>query len=88
MPCLQCIGTAAGLIRFAEGAGVAVINRHDAELLDKQLQSLHLPTRHDGLAVFTIIAVFIGGLIVGNLSRTHELAHAAVLEGVPLIMQR
>ena len=64
------------------------MNRRDVELLDKQLQNLHLPTRHDGLAVFAIIAVFIGGMIVGNLSRTHELARAAVLEGVPLVMQR
>jgi hypothetical protein len=65
------------------------MNQCDVELLDKQLRNLHMPPRHDGLMVLAIVAVFVGGIMIGNmLSRPHALVHTAVLEGIPLAMQQ
>jgi hypothetical protein len=38
----------------------------DQELLDKQLRNLHVPPRRDDVVVATIIAVFLGGIIIGG----------------------
>jgi hypothetical protein len=39
----------------------------DQELLDKQLRNLHVPPRRDGVVMATIIAVFLGGMIIGGI---------------------
>jgi hypothetical protein len=41
------------------------MDSQDHALLDKQLRSLHIPPRRDGLLVATTLAVFLGGIIVG-----------------------
>jgi len=43
------------------------MNPHDAELLDKQLRSLHLPPRRGGLGMLALVAAFFAGIIVGGL---------------------
>jgi len=48
---------------------------HDQELLDKQLRNLHVPPRRDGIVIATIVAVFLGGIIIGGtLVNPHELS--------------
>jgi hypothetical protein len=39
---------------------------HDQELLDKQLRYLHAPPRRDGIVIAAIVAVFLGGIIIGG----------------------
>jgi hypothetical protein len=39
----------------------------DQELLDKQLRNLYVPPRRDGVVIAAILAVFIGGILVGGL---------------------
>lgn len=51
----------------------------DQELLDKQLRNLHVPPRRDGVVIATIVAVFLGGIIIGDvLAKPHEPAPSAV----------
>jgi hypothetical protein len=51
----------------------------DQELLDKQLRNLHVPPRRDGVVIATIVAVFLGGIIIGSaLARPREPAPSAV----------
>jgi hypothetical protein len=38
----------------------------DQELLDKQLRNLHVPPRRDGFVIAAIVAVFLGGIIIGG----------------------
>lgn len=38
----------------------------DQELLDKQLRNLHVPPRRDSVVIATIVAVFLGGIIIGG----------------------
>jgi hypothetical protein len=38
----------------------------DQQLLDKQLRNLHVPPRRDGVVIATIVAVFLGGIIIGG----------------------
>ena len=38
----------------------------DQKLLDKQLRYLHVPPRRDGVVIATIVAVFLGGIIIGG----------------------
>jgi hypothetical protein len=42
------------------------MNRRDQELLDKQLSSVHLTPRHDGVMILAIFAVFLVGVTVGG----------------------
>jgi hypothetical protein len=42
------------------------MNRRDQELLDKQLSSVHLTPRHDGVMILAILAVFLTGMTVGG----------------------
>jgi hypothetical protein len=42
------------------------MNRRDQELLDKQLSSLHLTPRHDGVMILAILAVFLVGMTAGG----------------------
>jgi hypothetical protein len=45
----------------------------DQELLDKQLRHLHVPPRRDGVVIATIVAVFLGGIIIGGaLAKSRE----------------
>jgi hypothetical protein len=68
----------------------------DQELLDKQLRHLHVPPRRDGVVIATIIAVFLGGIIIGGaLARPREPAPGAVnpqiaaaLIGAPSILRQ
>ena len=63
----------------------------DQELLDKQLRNLHVPPRRDDVVVTTIIAVFLGGIIIGGAlavprqptPNTANPQIASVLVGVP-----
>jgi hypothetical protein len=51
----------------------------DQELLDKQLRNLRVPPRRDGVVIAAIVAVFIGGIIVGGaLAKTREASPSAV----------
>ncbi len=50
----------------------------DQELLDKQLRNFHVPPRRNGVVIATIVAVFLGGIIIGGaLSKPRELAPSA-----------
>jgi hypothetical protein len=50
----------------------------DQELLDKQLRNLHVPPRRDGVVIATIVAVFLGGIVIGGLlARPREPAPSA-----------
>jgi hypothetical protein len=42
------------------------MNRRDQELLDKQLSGVHLTSRHDGVMILAIFAVFLVGVTVGG----------------------
>jgi hypothetical protein len=42
------------------------MDSQDQELLDKQLRNLHVPPRRDGVVIATIVAVFLGGIIIGS----------------------
>jgi len=74
--------------------GIATAKRYlmdpqDRELLDKQLRNLNVPPRRDGVVIATIIAVFLGGIIIGALAERREPINAAnpqiasVLMGAP-----
>ena len=39
----------------------------DQELLDKQLRNLHVPPRRDGVVIAAIVAVFLGGVMIGGI---------------------
>ena len=55
------------------------MDSHDQELLDKQLRNLHVPPRRDGVVIATIVAVFLGGIIIGSaLAKPHQPAPSAV----------
>ena len=51
----------------------------DQELLDKQLRHLHVAPRRDGVVIAAIVAVFLGGIIIGGaLARPREPAPSPV----------
>jgi hypothetical protein len=43
------------------------MNRHDCELLDRQMSHLQPATRLDGILILAMVGVFIAGLTVGGL---------------------
>ena len=54
------------------------MDSHDQELLDKQLRNLHVPPRRDGIVIATIVAVFLGGIVIGGvLAKPREPAPGA-----------
>jgi hypothetical protein len=67
------------------------MDTQDQELLDKQLRNLHVPPRRDGVVIATIIAVFLGGIIIGGalavprepIANTANPQIASVLVGAP-----
>jgi hypothetical protein len=42
------------------------MDRHDQELLDRQLGHLTPPPRSDGVLILAILAVFFGGMALGG----------------------
>jgi uncharacterized membrane protein len=42
------------------------MNQRDQELLDRQLSSLRLTPRHDGVMILAILAVFLVGMTAGG----------------------
>jgi hypothetical protein len=56
----------ASFIKTFAPRGDFSMNRRDQELLDKQLSSLHLAPRHDGVMILAILAVFLVGMTVGG----------------------
>ena len=42
------------------------MDRHDQELLDRQLGHLMPPPRSDGVLILAILAVFFGGMALGG----------------------
>jgi hypothetical protein len=55
-----------------------LMDPQDQELLDKQLRNLHVPPRRDGIVIATIVAVFLGGIIIGGaLAKPREPAPSA-----------
>lgn len=67
------------------------MDTQDQELLDKQLRNLHVPPRRDGVVIATIIAVFLGGIIIGSalavprepIANTANPQIASILVGAP-----
>jgi hypothetical protein len=56
-----------------------LMDPQDQELLDKQLRNLHVPPRRDGVVMATIVAVFLGGIIIGGvLAKPREPVASAV----------
>ena len=47
------------------------MNRHDQELLDKQMRRL-TPPRNDGSIVVMVAAMFLIGMTVGSLLSVHQ----------------
>ena len=71
------------------------MDRHDRELLDKQLRNLHVPPRRDGVVIATIVAVFLGGMIIGGIlakppapTRTAATQIASVQNAAPASAQQ
>jgi hypothetical protein len=55
------------------------MDQQDQKLLDKQLRNFHIPPRRDGVVIATIVAVFLGGIVIGGaLARPREPAPSAV----------
>jgi hypothetical protein len=51
-----------------------LMDPQDRQLLDKQLRNLHVPPRRDGVVIATIVAVFLGGIVIGSaLAKPREL---------------
>jgi hypothetical protein len=74
-------GTHSPPARSIYGTGDEIIwmDPQDQELLDKQLRNLHVPPRRDGIVIATIVAVFLGGIIIGGaLARPREPAPSVV----------
>lgn len=54
------------------------MDQQDQALLDKQLRNLHVPPRRDGVVIAAIVAVFLGGMVIGGLARPREPSPRAV----------
>jgi hypothetical protein len=55
------------------------MDQQDQALLDKQLRNFHIPPRRDGVVIATIVAVFLGGIVIGGaLAKPRALAPSAV----------
>jgi hypothetical protein len=74
-------GTHSPPARSIRGTGDEIIwmDPQDQKLLDKQLRNLHVPPRRDGVVIAAIVAVFLGGIIIGGaLARPREPAPSPV----------
>jgi hypothetical protein len=57
------------------------MTRRDQELLDRQLRGLCIPQRRDGTMILAIVAIFLAGMVLGNLrSEAGETAHFNTVE--------
>ena len=71
--------------------GIATAKRfqmdpQDQKLLDKQLRNLYVPPRRDGVVIATIVAVFLGGVIIGGaLAEPHKVTQTASNEPIASI---
>jgi hypothetical protein len=65
------------------------MNRRDQELLDKQLSSVHLTPRHDGVMILAIFAVFLVGVTVGGflVAYTDQSMRVAANDLAPAVSQ-
>jgi hypothetical protein len=55
------------------------MDQQDQALLDKQLRNLQVPPRRDGVVIATIVAVFLGGIVIGGaLAKPRVVAPSAV----------
>ena len=54
------------------------MDRQDQALLDKQLRNFHVPPRRDGVVIAAIVAVFLGGIVIGGLASPREPSPSAV----------
>jgi hypothetical protein len=54
------------------------MDRHDRELLEKQLRPLTVPPRSDGVLVLATLAVFFGGMAVGGFLFGYESVPAPI----------
>jgi hypothetical protein len=63
------------------------MNPHDRELLDKQLRNLHVAPRHDGVVIAAILAMFLGGIVVGSLlTEPHKATQTASNEPIASVL--
>jgi hypothetical protein len=64
---------AAVLSRFSneQKLGTSKMDRHDRELLDKQMRRLE-PPRNDGVIAVMLAAMFLVGMTLGNVLSTHQ----------------
>jgi len=53
--------------------GTSKMNRHDQELLDKQMRRL-TPPRHEGVIAVMLAAMFLVGMTLGSVLSPHESA--------------
>lgn len=61
------------------------MNRRDQELLDKQLHAIHPESRHDGVLMLALAAMFfvgmtLGGLLAGDHSPSRVAANDAAMD--------
>ena len=65
-------GTAADLLRFVSTkVGDVKMDRHDQELLDKQMRRLSAP-QNDGAIAVLLAVMFVVGMTLGSVLSTHE----------------
>jgi len=63
--------TAAGLLRYEQKWGPKTMNRHDQELLDKQMRRLS-PPRNEGVVVVMLATMFLFGMALGSVMSPHK----------------
>ena len=57
------------------------MTRRDQELLDRQLRGLCIPQRRDGTMILAIVAIFLAGMVLGNLrSEAGQTVHFDTIE--------
>ncbi len=65
-------GTVTVLSRFAQTKmGTSKMDRHDRELLDKQMRRL-TPPRNDGVIAVLLAAMFLIGMAIGGVLSPHQ----------------
>jgi hypothetical protein len=63
------VGTSIGLASFKlemQRREILPMNRRDAELLERQLHSVYVAPRGDGVLMLVILAVFFAGIALGG----------------------
>ena len=57
------------------------MDRHDQELLNKQLRTIYQPPRQAGVVILAIVAIFLGGMIAGSLLTAEAVPTIAAANG-------